>query len=320
MSLWSRCSFIESLCICVSLCDRSDAMNYDRCLWYNCFTMDCPDDSGHLANTNERFWNLSLYRDRSSLANTAAIDGTILPSSSAFYTSAVLTDVGICVGMRNVNLNCESQHCFHQLKIPNCYNLNIVGEQNKQTWENACTQFAFPIVGASGSIYVHHPSVLPPTPPLQPSFTSIASANAAHNFRMHNENSLATSFYDNRLSFANHNNRFLPTQNSRTYANPSNAEDPSAPELPSSKNESHRRCHVAAPKKKWIRNYMLSKFVFITSLCVCVSVGVGVCVCACSFQFLQSTKHKKWEESEIWSIVSESVFIANVLASKGHCI
>lgn len=273
----------------------------DQYCFPKCSTMEYPNNNGqHLANTNERFWNLNLCRDRSPLANTAAIDGTILPSSSAFYTSAVLTDVGICVGMRNVNLNCESQHYFHDRKIPNCYNLNIVGQQNEQTWKHACDQFAFPLLGAPDSMYVHHPSVLPPPPtppppPPQPSFTSIPTANAVYNFRMHNENSLATSFYDNRSSIVNRDNRFFPTQNLRNHAYPTIVEDPTAPETPSLKNDYYRRCHVDAPKKKWIRNYILSKFVFITSsrlyMCVSVCLCVGMCRCVClclifhSFQF-----------------------------------
>lgn len=274
-------------------------------------------------NNNEWYWNLNLHRGRLSLANTAAIDGTILPSSSAFYTSAVLTDVGICVGMRNVNLNCENQHCFYPRKIPNCFNnLNIVGEQNKQTWDHACNKIALPPFGTANvtatvaPMYVHHSSVLPPPPPSStPSIVTANGTAVAYNFKMHNENA---SLFDNRPSFANRDNRYFSSSNLRTSPYPIIAEDPPPSKLtlrdsfhpyvinrsikcdlnelqmhvdaatmavspllipscseplkvlsPSSKNESHRRCHVAAPKKKWIRNYMLSKFVFVVFLCTC---------------------------------------------------
>lgn len=305
--------------------------------------MHRPNDSS--SGNNKWYWNLNLHRDRLSLANTSAIDGTILPSSSAFYTSAVLTDVGICVGMRNVNLNCENQHCFYPRKIPNCFNnLNIVGEQNKQTWDHACNQIAFPTFGSAnvatttGPMCVHHSSVLPAPssvqsqPSSQPSVTanSPATASVAYNFKLHNNDSLASSLFDGRLSFANHGNHIFSSPHLRTSAYPTIIEDPShdtyhpyfinrsincesndskmdtivydanmtaspaavtsnvaaatvvvaaahaarvvTPLIPSSpeplkvlsplvKNESHRRCHVAAPKKKWIRNYMLSNFV-----------------------------------------------------------
>lgn len=282
--------------------------------------MHHPNNNNH--NNNEWYWNLNLHRDRLSLANTAAIDGTILPSTSAFYTSAVLTDVGICVGMRNVNLNCENQHGFNPRKIPNCFNnnVNVVGEQNKQTWDHACNQCAFPpfdtvtttgtgvSVVANIPMYVHHPSAVLST-------TSMATANAvaAYNFKMHNDDNSPP--FDNRL-LSHRENRFFSSNNLR-ISYPTMVEDPSplqtlrenfhpyivnrsikcdlseskmnaiavdtgvvtaaatpiipsAPELlkvlsPLSRYESLRRCHVATPKKKWIRNYMLSKFTILLS-------------------------------------------------------
>lgn len=104
----------------------------------------------HMNNNNQWYWNLNLHRHHLSLANSAAIDSTTLPSSSAFYTSAVLTDVGICVNMRNVHLNSVNQH----RKIPNCYNnLNLVSEKNKETRKYACHLNNLPIVDTSAAIY-----------------------------------------------------------------------------------------------------------------------------------------------------------------------
>ncbi|XP_055703142.1 uncharacterized protein LOC129801810 isoform X2 [Phlebotomus papatasi] len=53
-------------------------------------------------------------------------------SSSPFYMSTVITDVGICVGMRNVNLNCDNSVCLYPqptrqtvTKISNCCNFSV---------------------------------------------------------------------------------------------------------------------------------------------------------------------------------------------------
>lgn len=94
---------------------------------------------------NEWYWNLNIHRDQLALMNTKANHNnnngtrTNLPISSTCYTSAVLTDVGICVGMRNVNLKGENRsYFFKPHKIPNCCsNLNIVGQHNEQTWATA---------------------------------------------------------------------------------------------------------------------------------------------------------------------------------------
>lgn len=91
---------------------------------------------------DEWYWNLNLHRDPLLMANKTAIENTMMPSSSAFYTSAVLTDIGICVGMRNVNLNGEQHQCFHSRKIPNCSeNWSEVSKRNSETWKNAIHQY-----------------------------------------------------------------------------------------------------------------------------------------------------------------------------------
>lgn len=97
-----------------------------------------------LQNGNEWYWNLNLHRDQLSLVNSSIGNGTDLPISSALYTSAVLNDNGICVGMRNVHLKGENQN-FHRLKgIPNCCpNRNVVGQRNKQIWATAYDRMKF---------------------------------------------------------------------------------------------------------------------------------------------------------------------------------
>lgn len=88
---------------------------------------------------NEWYWNLNLHRNQPILSNLSALNSTKLPLSAELYTSAVLTDRGICVGMRNVNLKGVNQAPPSELhNIPNCCNgTNVVGERNGQTWRAA---------------------------------------------------------------------------------------------------------------------------------------------------------------------------------------
>ncbi|XP_055296493.1 uncharacterized protein DDB_G0284459 isoform X2 [Sitodiplosis mosellana] len=94
---------------------------------------------------NEWYWNLNLHRNQSALNNSMVINSTKLPISSTMYTSAVLTDRGICVGMRNVNLKGVTQSYSAKMQsIPNCCsNSNVVGQRNNQTWTAAYDQMRF---------------------------------------------------------------------------------------------------------------------------------------------------------------------------------
>lgn len=47
-------------------------------------------------------------------------------SSMAFYTKTILTDIGICVGMSNVNLSCENRRCYP----PNIENISSIQNQS----------------------------------------------------------------------------------------------------------------------------------------------------------------------------------------------
>lgn len=98
-----------------------------------------------MQNGNEWYWNLNLHRNQSVLNNSMAVNSTKLPISSAMYTSAVLTDRGICVGMRNVNLKGVTQPYSAKMQnIPNCCsNSNVVGQRNNQTWTAAFDRMRF---------------------------------------------------------------------------------------------------------------------------------------------------------------------------------
>lgn len=92
-----------------------------------------------MSHNKEWYWNLNIHRDQTTLANVSANTGVHLPKSSSCYTNAVITDVGLCVGMRNVNLSTENAPYFGKAsKMPNCCsNLNVVGQHNEQIWAMA---------------------------------------------------------------------------------------------------------------------------------------------------------------------------------------
>lgn len=98
-----------------------------------------------MQNGNEWYWNLNIHRDQLSLVNSSIANAYDLPISSTLYTSAVLNDNGICVGMRNVHLKGENAPCLHRSqKIPNCSsNRNVVGERNQQYWTMAYDRMKF---------------------------------------------------------------------------------------------------------------------------------------------------------------------------------
>lgn len=96
-------------------------------------------------NGSEWYWNLNLHRNQLVPNNPMAVNSKKLPISSAMYTSAVLTDHGICVGMRNVNLKGAFQSYSSKTHdIPNCCkDSNIVSQHNQQTWTAAYDRMRF---------------------------------------------------------------------------------------------------------------------------------------------------------------------------------
>lgn len=227
---------------------------------------------------NEWYWNLNLHRDRLSLANQSAINGVMMPSSAAFYTSAVLTDVGICVGMRNVNLNCENeQHCFYPRKIPSCYSIgNAVGKRNKATWDYACHQYQtapHEWSDRESSLYAHRSDI--GSPFMVPATVRFADSklNSGH---FHSADAHITPLLTHYPEMVHQH--FYPVHKDHSAA----IDDCMSIQVDScsvaSGNTIHENCvdayapwcssaaamtkdgpdHVAPPKKKWIRNYMLS--------------------------------------------------------------
>lgn len=118
---------------------------------------------------NEWYWNLNLHRNQPILSNLSAVNNTKLPLSTELYTSAVLTDRGICVGMRNVNLKGVNQAPPSELhNIPNCCNgTNVVGERNGQTWRAAFERMRYSALTdpTMATTHVEHQNCEPPFPP-----------------------------------------------------------------------------------------------------------------------------------------------------------
>lgn len=101
-----------------------------------------------IQNGSEWYWNLNLHRNQLVLNNAMAVNCTKLPISAAMYTSAVLTDRGICVGMRNVNLEGATIQSYPSKNpnIPSCCTNsknNIVSQRNNQTWTAAYDRMRF---------------------------------------------------------------------------------------------------------------------------------------------------------------------------------
>lgn len=280
----------------------------------------------------EWHWNFNVHRDHSALASVSACAGSHLPKISSCYTNAVLTNVGLCVGMRNVNLNAESHDvCGGELlKMPNCCsNLNVVGQHNEQIWATAHDRMKFstltdplmtirsapPISMASIYGYPHLPQQpyqyshdWPPYACCNVNTNKILNtgSNPFHLFgdrtnlsRAQHSNTITSTAacYDhgkfpiecidmismpmngghafhanNNLNISRHDNNFLNPRHfnneyrltvcgpSFPYSMPS-FESTASDINPCGEQDNHNMSsisHVAAPKKKWIQNYMQS--------------------------------------------------------------
>ncbi|GAB0088074.1 probable GPI-anchored adhesin-like protein PGA55 [Sergentomyia squamirostris] len=118
------------------------------------------DGTDELINNSEMYNNCTNFWKDLELSGTGAsmssdqINSEVT-SSAPFYTSTVITDVGICVGMRNVNLNCDNAVCLYSqptwqaspsvTKIPNCCNFSVFNQimtsNDQQSAANRQTTF-----------------------------------------------------------------------------------------------------------------------------------------------------------------------------------
>lgn len=83
----------------------------------------------------EWFWNSSTNNHLA----LPAPNSLSMQRASSVSTNAILTDVGICVGMRNVNLNRESA-CFIK-NLPHCCKYSIPRPLIPPNWYNNYTQY-----------------------------------------------------------------------------------------------------------------------------------------------------------------------------------
>lgn len=131
-------------------------------------------------HNKEWYWNLNIHRDQTALANISAGSGVHLPKSSSCYTNAVITDVGLCVGMRNVNLTTENEPYFGKAaKMPNCCsNLNVVGQHNEQIWAMAYDRMKYSML-TDPSMAIHPSSIN------NPLFASYSYQQSHHPYPYH---------------------------------------------------------------------------------------------------------------------------------------
>lgn len=212
-----------------------------------------------MQNEIEWYWYLNLHRDQLSLVNNSSIANN-LPISSNLYTSAVLNNDGICVGMRNVHLKDEHFPRFHRpRKIPNCCsNWNVVGQRNQQLWETAFDRIknsilTDPSMAIHSTVFKGHgiqPNIIQPHE-IQCDEKLIGIAY----FNLYQPHPIK---YSNRYGQKEIPSFVLEKFYAPTVATPTQ-EDTSRTifNIRTSENEEDSEC-VAPPKKKWIRNYMQS--------------------------------------------------------------
>lgn len=290
-------------------------------------------------NDNNWLWNLNVPHDQNlPLANTVAIDGIPSPSPSSCYTNVALSDLGICVGMRNVKLHCDSaqfyspkitdSHHYHShsydplanrrwndlssnSSMPLTHNERTTSRETDSFFQNslyysnsnAPNLFGDPVSMSNlQQLYSRIQQLSLPLPP-----QSLITASAEHSWMQHRNlysSDVATYYFDRNLksrtiAAATSYTRKLksPTSISKLLAkdhsrNPMNIQYSQANELKSTKSlsllpyfikpksiapkqlpskseivieitehiDAEEKSHVAAPKKKWIRNYIQSKF------------------------------------------------------------
>lgn len=97
---------------------------------------------------NEWFWSANAGMEidhlRLSMANMGQVNQPIIPPSpNGSFTNGVVTDLSICVGMRDVNLNSERRDYDFQHKINHWYNnLDVMKELRKpHMWNHAYAKY-----------------------------------------------------------------------------------------------------------------------------------------------------------------------------------
>lgn len=184
-------------------------------------------------NTNtEWFWNTSTNNH---VTLTVPVSMQSTPSVS---TNAIITDVGICVGMRNVSLNGESA-CFIK-NLPHCCKYSIPRPLIPPNWYNNYTQF----LCRDDALTKYHQT---------PVFLSHGL-----NALLANEYSSAN-IRDGLLKF--HHNMSSTYSYSQTddFNFTGDESNPTTSNVPSTIRDQFSNPSFAPPKKKWIRHYMMGE-------------------------------------------------------------
>lgn len=274
-----------------------------------------------MQNENDWYWNLNLHRNEFSLVSSSSIANDPAISSN-LYTTAVLNDNGIYVGMRNAHLKDAHFSCFHRpQKIPNCCsNQNVVGQRNQQIWETTfptMENYLTPEHGCQPN-FIIHPNELQCAKKLididdQLHARAIsAETNPFHLFGNHSTPLSSFKLFDRECDFLRDHfshpmhfydssfNLYQPSP--INYANRNDQKNAYAPiagtPIPAdtsgtqintriSENEKNSDC-VAPPKKKWIKNYMQSNFSF---LIIQFPNSFIIFTVVCIIQFLLIIRH-----------------------------
>lgn len=230
-------------------------------------------------NNIEWFWN---NNNRLPLATAAAAAaGVVSPSSSSFYNSTVLTDVGICVGMRNVNLNCKNFAPFLPRKIQSCCKFNMIGNLTEDNFNYACNDYLYrhslynnvhPIVNNNNYLqsqhhhhqqqqqphHHHHQINIPPhLPQHQDCIVLTTDQTKKRPLPLVVEPNIVVQAPIPKQMF----NEF--TQNKASWELTATMYQSNGNEIQTQRNERNSLntagTNVTAPKKKWIKHYMMGE-------------------------------------------------------------
>lgn len=182
----------------------------------------------HHSNANW-YWNSAATYNH---LTSPALDSISMPTASALSSNAILTDVGICLGMSNVNLNSEN--------IPHCCKYSIPRPLLPPNWYNSYAQYILPVETAIAKCH--------PTPLLVSNGLNTLIVNEYSSANMRNEI-----------------NQIRRSQIPRSDSSPGELNCPGANDVipGTSKSlvtgEDMSKSLFAPPKKKWIRHYMMGE-------------------------------------------------------------
>lgn len=202
-------------------------------------------------NNIEWFWN----NNNNSLPLATSPNFAAGITSPSFYNNTSLTDVGICVGMQNVNINSKNVATFLPRKIQNCCQFNMIGKLTEDNFNNACNDYLY-----------------------RQSFYNVLHPNVSHKYMLsqnqHHRNEVVTPHLPKHRDcvlfmpdqFFSTSNAVKITSNRNYVSSRQNAERNSSWKEAAGPNEVKTADKVGlkestaiVPKKKWIKHYMMGE-------------------------------------------------------------